>query len=336
MALFMRMALPSLMPGLFVTTPLMMPERRSVDTWRHLVDVDTQKTWYSTTAAGGVSYGVPDGNNSGALLSTSHAIAPTSIAADTDLFALTLNQTVYWSSLTCANVSLTGVVPSAVLNQDSTANSILSFHLPNIRAPVAGNSQCQVSIDLDTVVPTSNGRFQARHWEPMPFSSNLSSSSAFTTGDCPSLGLLGVILEAERRAGALAHSNLTTLVCEPSYQQAIANASFAWDSTTPSVEIHPSTAKALTSRDFSMQGFQHLISSTPTAGADQSIADDTLTVKNMVSATNQSRVALVGSSDISPLDNTKRDSAVCGMQNSSLPSASSSISQKTHPKSSKN
>jgi hypothetical protein len=141
------------------------------------------------------------------LLSTSHAIAPTSIAADTDLFALTLNQTVYWSSLTCANVSLTGVVPSAVLNQDSTANSILSFHLPKIRAPVAGNSQCQVSIDLETVVPTSNGRFQARHWEPMPSSSNLSSSPAFTTGDCPSLGLLGVILEAERRAGALAHSN---------------------------------------------------------------------------------------------------------------------------------
>jgi hypothetical protein len=50
-----------------------------------------------------------------------------------------------------------------------------------------------------------------------------------------------------------------------------------------------------------MQGFQHLISFTPTAGADQSIADDALTVNNLVSATNQSRVALFGSTDISPL-----------------------------------
>ncbi|KAL2787764.1 hypothetical protein BJX66DRAFT_310082 [Aspergillus keveii] len=302
MSLFMRMALPSLMSGLFVTTPLMMPERRSVDTWPHLVDVDTQKTWYSTTAATGISYGLPDGNNSGALLSTSHAIAPMSIAADADLFALTLNQTVYWSSLACANVSLTGVVPSTVLNHNSTANSILSFHLPNITVPVADDSQCQVSIHLDTMVSTSDGRFQARHWEPMPFSSNLSSSSAFTTGNCSSLGLVGVILDAERRAGALVHSNLTTFVCEPLYQQAIANVSFAWGSTTPGVEIYPSTAKVLTGHEFSMQGFQRLMSSTPTAGANRSIADDTLTVNNMVSATNQTRVALVGSSSIAHLE----------------------------------
>ncbi|KAL3442349.1 hypothetical protein BJX65DRAFT_299100 [Aspergillus insuetus] len=302
MSLFMRMALPSLMSGLFVTTPLMMSERRSVDTWPYLVDVDTQKTWYSTTAAAGISYGVPDGNTSGALLSASHAIAPMLFAADADLFALTLNQTVYWSSLTCANVSLTGVVPSTVLNHDLTASSVLSFHLRHITVPVAGESQCQISIDLATMVPTSDGRFQARYWEPMPLGSNLSSWSAFTTTNCPSLGLIGVILDAERRAGALAHSNLTTFVCEPLYQQAIANVSFAWGSTIPNVEIYPSTAKALTSHEFSVHGFQHLISSTPTAGADRSIADDTLTVNNMVSATNQTRVALVGSSNIAHLE----------------------------------
>ncbi|KAL3496380.1 hypothetical protein BJX62DRAFT_119317 [Aspergillus germanicus] len=302
MSLFIRLALPSLMSGLFVTTPLLMPERRSVDTWPHLVDVDMLETWYSTTTAGGISYGVPHGNNSGPLLSTTHAIAPMSIAADADLFALTLNQTVYWSTLTCANVSLTGVVPTTALNHDSTANSILSFCLFNTTVPMAGHSQCRVGIEVDTMTPTSDGRFQARHWEPMPFSSNLSSSSPFTTRNCPSLGLVGVILDVERRAGALAHSNLTTFVCVPLYQQAIANVSFAWDPTTPSVEIYHPTAKALTSHEFSTQGFQHLISSMPTVGVGRSIADDTLTVNNMVGATNQTRVTLVGSSNIAPFD----------------------------------
>ncbi|KAL2855793.1 hypothetical protein BJX68DRAFT_280049 [Aspergillus pseudodeflectus] len=298
MSLLMRIALPSLLSGLIVTTPLTILERRSGSTWPHLVDLDMQDRWYSTAVAGGFLYGIPGGNNSGGSSSSSYAIAPVKIAIDADLYISALSQTVYWSSMACSNVSLTRTLPTTISNHNSTANLVSSLYLANVTVPVAGDSHCRVTIDLDTIVPNSDGRFQARHWEPMQLSSNLSSASAFTTSSCPSLGLVGVIVDAEIKDGTSAQLNITTFVCEPVYQRAMANVSSILDSTAPSVEIYSSTVRPLTGQEFSMHGLQLLMSSAPTAGADPSLN----TITNLANRANQSRVTLIGGSDIYHLE----------------------------------
>ncbi|KAJ0415448.1 hypothetical protein BJY00DRAFT_265805 [Aspergillus carlsbadensis] len=300
MSLLMRIALPSLLSGLIIANPLMILERTSVDTWPHLVNLDLQESWYSAAAANGVVYGVPGGNNSEEDSSPSYAIAPVSIPVDADFFTMTLNQTVYWSSMTCSNVSLTRTVPIRTSRDDSMSNIVSSWHLPNVTIPVAGDSQCRVSIDLDIMVPTSDDRFQARHWEPMHLISNRSSPSAFTASNCPSLGLVGLIMDAENRDGVLAPSNVTTFLCEPVYQRAMAHVSSVSDSTIPGVDIYPSTARLLTAQEFSMHGLQLLMSSAyrsadqPRPGGHPSLS----TITSLASQTNESRITLVGSSDI--------------------------------------
>jgi hypothetical protein len=107
-----------------------------------------------------------------------------------------------------------------------------------------------------------------------------------------------VIVDAEIKDGTSAQLNITTFVCEPVYQRAIANVSSISDSTAPSVEIYSSTVRPLTGQEFSMHGLQLLMSSPPTAGADPSLN----TITNLANPANQSRVTLIGGSDIYHLE----------------------------------
>ncbi|KAL4999697.1 hypothetical protein BDV10DRAFT_164125 [Aspergillus recurvatus] len=51
MSLLMRVAVPSLLSGVFVLDPLALVETNVVDTWPNLADLDSQQSWFSTEAA---------------------------------------------------------------------------------------------------------------------------------------------------------------------------------------------------------------------------------------------------------------------------------------------
>lgn len=307
MSLLMRILVPSLSSGLFLLDRITLIETRTVDTWPYLVDRDTQERWFSAaTAYGNMGTGLPD-TAFEPHRSSRYAIGPLSNPLDYGdvLSTLTLNQSVYWSSMICTNVTLIRAVPATTPSPDLTldlkGNREFSWNLRGITLPEGGvASGCVVSIEIDTFVSPLAGRLQARYWESPHAGAGSPTLSAFTVNNC-SFALVGVMFNIEDTPETSLQSNMTVFACEPMYQQATANVSRTWDSTITDVQIMSSTVKDLTGSEFSTEGFKRLMSSgrTPTDGHEVLgglRAGETATQSGR--GTDRSRVAVVADSDI--------------------------------------
>ncbi|KAE8373051.1 hypothetical protein BDV26DRAFT_272918 [Aspergillus bertholletiae] len=308
MSLLIRILLPSLLSGLFVLVAITSVETKPLDTWPSLVNLGIQESWFSTEAAYSHMQTVPVGDHPGSYLPLRYTTAPVSTPADDgNRISLTLNQSVYWSNMTCADVALTGAVPNTSLGAGSPTYLInhreSSWSLHNITIPeVDTASDCHISIQLDSLVPFVDGRFQARYWEPVRQSSaNSSSLSVFNVNNCPSVGLFGVLVDLENTAETLLYSNVTVFACHPTYQRAIANVSLTWNSSISSAEIVPSTVQELGHKEFSIDGLQRLMSSKRTVLGDEEIFGGPVADKMPINSSRvigRSRIAVIGDSDI--------------------------------------
>ncbi|PYI05129.1 hypothetical protein BO78DRAFT_470848 [Aspergillus sclerotiicarbonarius CBS 121057] len=303
MSLLIQHPIPSLLSGLFTLTPLQVLETRTVETWPQLMGLDTQENWFSIKAAYGNASWNPRVICPQEPGNSRYATAPVSILADYNDWrsSLTLNQSVYWSDMTCRNATVTGALPGALFNatttEDPTIERGLSWNLSSLAmAWTESTSRCDIGITLDTLIPFGDGSFQARYWEPVQSRPTLSSQFALNVTDCPSAGLLGIMIDTTMSAGALLESNVIAFACQPVYRQAIANISLSYNSTLTAVDIIPSTVRDLSSTEFSSHGFQNLMYS-------ERAATGFLMDK---SATNPSRhispgVVVVGSTESLPL-----------------------------------
>jgi hypothetical protein len=305
-SLIFRMFLPSLLAGLVVLDYGNWVERKVVNTWPTIIDLEIQQVWLAAGSSGEGPLGSPELNSFFMPDPADYATPPTSLPDDqNDSSLLTLNQTIYWSNMTCVSNSLRGVLPQTV------TNSTLTSHLPHeqqIWSWNAGNmsmgnipcgnrsSHCQISVALDTVIGSDDQTLQAKFWEPMGSDGKLLASSAFTYDDCSSFKVFGVIVDMELAAGNVSDSNVTVLACSPTYQQAWAAVTFNPNASIADVDMTPSTVKSLDPVAFYVDGIHDLIASRyPTSESDVRLGNNS---QLNVSASNDDRVIVSTDSTI--------------------------------------
>jgi hypothetical protein len=271
-SLIFRMFLPTLVSGIIVLDETTLVERKEVNTWPSIIDIDTQTAWFKS----GISHhGVLGRSDLGSLFlsrPSTYAAAPVSIPIDdeNESSLLTLTQTTYWSNLTCVTESQTGTLSGTISPINSTSGlennqkpwlwKMRGFELPG-GIEENTDSQCQVDLDLELTTQNSdNGEFQARYWAPAYNSTETNSS--FIPGDgCSAFGLFGIILDMRIADGNVTESNITALGCMPVYHQAEAEVTLDNNASIADVQIGPEDIKPLNPAKFYVQGFHDLISS---------------------------------------------------------------------------
>ncbi|RAK96298.1 DUF3433 domain-containing protein [Aspergillus ibericus CBS 121593] len=233
MSLLIQDLAPSLLSGLVGLVSIQVLERRQVDTWPQLVDLDVQENWLAIEAAYRSTSQNPRGNLPRGHGNSTYATAPVAILADDSdgLSSLALDQPVYWSDMTCRNATVTAAASSTLFDvtttEDPTRARGLSWNLSGLAlAGTKSKSSCNISIALDTLIPFEDGSFQAH-----------------------------LTIKSE----TLLKSSVIALACQPVYRQAIANISLDSKSTLTTVDILPSTVRDLTDTEFSIHGFQNLM-----------------------------------------------------------------------------
>ncbi|KAF3391380.1 hypothetical protein F1880_007939 [Penicillium rolfsii] len=269
MSLAIHLLVASLLSGLFVMTSLDVREARPLDSWPHLVNLETQDNWFAQEAAHKARLSSFRGNKSGIASTVAYAVAPVSFPSDYNMkfSTLSMNQSVFWSDTitTCANATLIGASPNLVnfsAADNSSSDHVLLWNISNVTLPsISTAAPCAISIALNTSAPLEDGIFQARYWEPVQSESASVSRPAFNATGCPSTGLLGIIIDMENTAGIALAPNVTFFACQPLYRQAIANVSFTDRSYPTTIQRIPSSIGDLSEKDFSAREFQSLISS---------------------------------------------------------------------------
>ncbi|GLI80839.1 hypothetical protein PoHVEF18_009198 [Penicillium ochrochloron] len=278
-SLIFRMFLPSLLAGLVVLDDGNWVERKVVNTWPTIIDLEIQQSWLAAGSSGEGPLGSPELNSFFMPDPADYATPPVSLPDDqNDSSLLTLNQTIYWSNMTCVSNSRRGILPQTVTNATLTSNlphgqQIWSWNAGNMSMGnlPGGNSssRCEISVALDTVIGSDGQTLQARFWEPMSSGGTLLASSAFTFDDCSSFKVFGVIVDMELAAGNVSDSNVTVLACSPTYQQASAAVTLNPNASIADVDVTPSTIKSLDPLDFDVDGIHDLIASRyPTSELD--------------------------------------------------------------------
>ncbi|KAF3399832.1 hypothetical protein F1880_008188 [Penicillium rolfsii] len=270
-SLIFRMFLPSLLAGLVVLDDGNWVERKVVNTWPTIIDLEIQQGWLSAGSAGQGPLGSPELNSFFMPDLEDYATPPVSLPDDqNDSSLLTLSQTIYWSNMTCASNSQRGIRPEKVTNTTLTSNlphgqQIWSWNLGNMSiGNIAGDkssSKCEISVLLDTIIGSDGQTLQARFWEPMSSDGKLLASSAFKVDDCSSFKVFGVIVDMELAAGNVSDSNVTVLACSPTYQQALAAVTLNPNASIADVDMTTSTIKSLDPLEFDVDGIHDLIAS---------------------------------------------------------------------------
>lgn len=270
-SLIFRMFLPSLLAGLVVLDDGNWVERKFVNTWPTIIDLEIQQVWLAAGSLGEGPLGSPELNSFFMPDPADYATPPVSLPDDqNDSSLLTLNQTIYWSNMTCVSNTLRGVTPQTVTNLTLTSQlphgqQLWTWNVGNMSIGnlPGGNSSshCQISVALDTVIGSDQQTLQAKFWEPMGSDGKLLAPSAFTYEDCSAFRVFGVIVDMELAAGNVSDSNVTMLACSPTYQQAWASVTLNPNASIADVDITTSTVKSLDTTAFYVDGIHDLIAS---------------------------------------------------------------------------
>ncbi|RAH86790.1 hypothetical protein BO86DRAFT_405752 [Aspergillus japonicus CBS 114.51] len=276
MSLAIHLLVASLLSGLFVLTSFDVMETTTLDSWPHLVGLETQDNWFALEAAHETCSQSSRGNDPALDNTVAYAVAPVSLQPDynADFFTLSMNLSVYWSdtTTTCVNATVIGAVPDTV-NLSTAGDSMndhgLVWNFSNVTLPgMSTATPCEISIALNTSAPLGDGRFQARYWEPVQSDLAAVSRPAFNVTGCPSTGLLGMIIDMDSTVRTPLSSNVTFFACQSLYKQAIADVSYTGTSYPTTVQPILSSITDLSETDFSVQGFQSLMFSEHTRTSD--------------------------------------------------------------------
>ncbi|EPS28547.1 hypothetical protein POX_f07631 [Penicillium oxalicum] len=271
-SLAFRMFLPSLLAGLVELDDGIWTENKVVNTWPSIIDLDSQKVWLTSGSSGNGPLGSPELNAFFMPDPEDFTTAPVSLPDDQNNSSLlTLTQDVFWSNLTCSSHSEGVAYPQVVTDLSSASHlphgqQIWSWNIENalMENSVNGssNSQCQVSVILNTLIGADSMTVQARFWEPVDSAGNMVAPSAFTTSGCSSsFKVFGVMIDMDLAAGNVSSANYTMFACSTVYQQALADVTLDSNATVASVNMTPAAVKPLNSQDFLVEGVHDLIAS---------------------------------------------------------------------------
>ncbi|PKX99269.1 DUF3433 domain-containing protein [Aspergillus novofumigatus IBT 16806] len=253
LTVLMRIFLPALQSAVFELREISILSDETMRTWPDLVDLASQARWITAQEKNNWDFStLSSGSPLQKTRSANYAVAPVEIPTDDfrESTVWTLNQTVYWSELSCQDVMVND-------NLEVSANGTTDG-LPIISWNVTGN-----------IFFPSSDYVQIRYWEPV-WTDNAFQS--FTTNGCNPFDLYGILIgvNATRStdhhaddmslSGVTFASSATLFACSIDYRKADAKLQLHANSSITSVDIHPGTTTKLTGDQFNIDGFQGFLS----------------------------------------------------------------------------
>ncbi|PTU24604.1 hypothetical protein P175DRAFT_0553891 [Aspergillus ochraceoroseus IBT 24754] len=268
--LLIRIFLPALHSALFELREVTIISSERMNTWSTLVDLNTQASWIAAQENSETDiYDAYFTANSDLQQSRSgkYAVAPVEIPSDDqrETTVWTLNQTIYYASLTCDDVLIDVDFPVVVNN---TATN-LSWDVEGLQIPDP-DGNCTVDFSYDNVFFPDTDFLQVRYWEPKSTDTAYTSSGAnkaFHSTGCNQFDLFGVLLSVN--ATQLGSNSLDTLTninssatlfgCGIQYYQAAAEITMHANSSITNTRVLHETIKELPSSVFNTDAFQSLL-----------------------------------------------------------------------------
>jgi hypothetical protein len=271
LTVLMRIFLPALQSAVFELREISVLSDETVRTWPDLVDLPSQARWITAQEKNNWDFSAlaSDGSSLQKTRSAKYAVAPVEIPTVDyrESTVWTLNQTIYWSELSCQDVMVNGDLK--VTANDTTDG------LPTISWNVTGvqlQQHCALDFQYSNIFFPSTDYLQIRYWEPVWTDNKDTAFKSFTTNGCNPFDLYGILIavNATRAAdhdaddmslsGVTFASSATLFACNIDYHKADAELKLHANSSITSVIVQPGTTTNLTDDLFNINEFQGFLS----------------------------------------------------------------------------
>ncbi|CAG8004657.1 unnamed protein product [Penicillium salamii] len=267
--LICRMFLPTLASGIISLDGTIFDESKTVHTWPSIVELDTQMSWFNSSLSHQGMLGRSDLGSMFLSRPSAYAAAPVSIPGDaTENSFLTVNQTAYWSNLTCVTQSSSGAINNTFSSINSTSGTgsnqlVWLWQMRDFELSGSTNetntTRCRINLDLEITSKSNQRSLHARYWAPLSNATDTNSSFVPVDG-CDSFELFGVILDSRIIDGNITEPNITVLGCSPVYHQTQAAVTLNNNGSIADLQTDPDNIKPLNATDFYVQGLHDVIS----------------------------------------------------------------------------
>ncbi|KAL4784460.1 hypothetical protein BJX76DRAFT_367655 [Aspergillus varians] len=237
--------------------------------WSQLVDLPAQARWFAVqedSESNNFDAYFTDSADLKQTRSGDFAVAPVQIPSDDrrETTVWTLNQTIYWTQLDCAELFTDANFP-VVINQ---TEPWLYWNVEGVEISGLGE-HCTLDFAYDNVLFPNTDFLQARYWEPTwsdtPFTG---AEKSFSPDGCDSIDLYGVLLSVNATSfGSSAISSVgdgltstaTMFACNIEYFQGEAEITMHANSSITSTKVWNETTRELTQDEFNIDAFQSFL-----------------------------------------------------------------------------
>ncbi|RHZ58917.1 DUF3433 domain-containing protein [Aspergillus thermomutatus] len=273
LTVLMRIFLPALQSAVFELREISVLSDETMRTWPDLVDITSQARWITAQEKNNWdSVLASDGSFFQRTRSAKYAVAPVEIPTDDsrESTVWTLNQTIYWSELSCQDVMVNdNMVVTA--NETTDELPIISWNVTGVQLqqPKDQDQQCTLDFQYSNIFFPSTDYLQIRYWEPV-WTDNAFQS--FTANGCNPFDLYGILIAVNATrasdndaddmslSGVTFTSSATLFACSIDYRKAEAQLKLHANSSITSVAMHPGTTTQLTNDQFNINEFQGFLS----------------------------------------------------------------------------
>lgn len=274
LTVLMRIFLPALQSAVFELREISVLSDETVRTWPDLVDLPSQARWITAQEKNNWDSLAlaSDGCSLQKTRSAKYAVAPVEIPTVDyrESTVWTLNQTIYWSELSCQDVMVNDNL-KVTANDTTDGLPIISWNVTGVQLqqPKDQSQQCTLDFQYSNIFFPSTDYLQIRYWEPV-WADNAFQS--FTTNGCNPFDLYGILITVNATratdkdaddmslSGVNFASSATLFACSIDYHKADAELKLHANSSITSVAIQPGTTTNLTDDQFNIDEFQGFLS----------------------------------------------------------------------------
>jgi hypothetical protein len=269
--LSIRMILPALQSTVLELREVTVVDHGTMKSWPELVDLDTQASWMSTQANHNADSVVSSDEQLRRSRSSEYAVAPVEIpGSDQDESTMwTLDQTLYWTQMSCQNVFVGDKLTVAIDNPQAAYPNI-SWNASGIDLGDAygGATKCTLDFHYESVFFPTTDFLQLRYWEPVisvtAKEAYPNRTQAFTASDCDPYDLHGILIGVNATSPDSTSTDYSAsgiaFACDITYHKAEARVSMHSNSSITSIQIDRATTSTLTKAEFNIEHFQALLS----------------------------------------------------------------------------
>lgn len=274
--MMIRLFLPALQSTILELREVMVLHHETLNSWPHLVDLDTQARWISSQASNAFDSFLTSAHDPRSR-SPEYAIAPVEVPVEDrrESTVWTLNQTIFWVDVPCSQTDMHDNL-SITIDKTDEGHSSISWDATGARFRQGSGMTptCELDFHYKSVFFPSTDYLQVRYWEPVSLNASfnpLDASKAFTARACDPFDLYGALIGVNSTAADHQDREVSTFrpdhsssaiafACNIQYYRAEAEVSMHANSSITGIQIHPGTTRALTGRELNIPQFQSLLS----------------------------------------------------------------------------